>query len=214
MNGRLFNRQDSETNQAVGVIDKKSKEVIFGTQTIDGKTVFIGDVPVLIIGVVEASSQIAEGQRATIWLPYNTMVARLRNQAYFQQVTVQLEQHIDPVVADKAIIDLLTVKHGKKDFFTFSSSKFLQSLNRTTQALTLMISSIAFISLIVGGIGVMNIMLVSVIERTKEIGIRIAVGAKEKDILHQFLIESATVSLIGGIIGILLSLLFGSFFRY
>lgn len=212
LNGRLFNRQDSETNQAVGVIDKKSKEVIFGTQTIDGKTVFIGDVPVLIIGVVEASSQIAEGQRATIWLPYNTMVARLRNQAYFQQITVQLEQHIDPVVADKAIIDLLTVKHGKKDFFTFSSSKFLQSLNRTTQALTLMISSIAFISLIVGGIGVMNIMLVSVIERTKEIGIRIAVGAKEKDILHQFLIESATVSLIGGIIGILLSLLFGSFF--
>ncbi|SUB34507.1 antimicrobial peptide ABC transporter permease [[Pasteurella] mairii] len=212
LNGRLFNRQDSETNQAVGVIDKKSKEVIFGTQTIEGKTVFIGDVPVLIIGVVEASSQIAEGQRATIWLPYNTMIARLRNQAYFQQVTVQLEQQIDPVVADKAIIDLLTVKHGKKDFFTFSSSKFLQSLNRTTQALTLMISSIAFISLIVGGIGVMNIMLVSVIERTKEIGIRVAVGAKEKDILHQFLIESATVSLIGGIIGILLSLLFGSLF--
>ncbi|MDY4594819.1 MAG: MacB family efflux pump subunit [[Pasteurella] aerogenes] len=212
LNGRLFNRQDSETNQAVGIIDKKSKEVIFGTQTIEGKTVFIGDVPVLIIGVVEASSQIAEGQRATIWLPYNTMIARLRNQAYFQQVTVQLEQQIDPVIADKAIIDLLTVKHGKKDFFTFSSSKFLQSLNRTTQALTLMISSIAFISLIVGGIGVMNIMLVSVIERTKEIGIRVAVGAKEKDILHQFLIESATVSLIGGIIGILLSLLFGSLF--
>lgn len=153
-----------------------------------------------------------EGQRATLWLPYNTMNARLRNQSHFQQITVQLKENISPAVAERAITDLLTARHGQKDFFTFSSNKFLQSLNRTTQALTLMISSIAFISLVVGGIGVMNIMLVSVIERTKEIGIRIAVGAKEKDILHQFLIESASVSLIGGIIGVLLSLLFGMLF--
>ena len=212
LSGRVFNRQDTETSQAVGVIDKKSREVIFGTEAAEGKTVFIGDVPISIIGVVEASSQVAEGQRATIWLPYNTMAARLRNQSYFQQITVQLKENISPAFADGAIVDLLTAKHGRKDFFTFSSSKFLQSLNRTTQALTLMISSIAFISLVVGGIGVMNIMLVSVIERTKEIGIRIAVGAKEKDILHQFLIESAAVSLIGGVIGVLLSLLFGAVF--
>lgn len=212
LSGRLFNRQDAQTNRAVAVIDKKSQEVIFGTQEAEGKTVFVGEVPILIIGVVETSFQIMEGQRATLWLPYNTMNARLRNQSHFQQITVQLKENISPAVAERAITDLLTARHGQKDFFTFSSNKFLQSLNRTTQALTLMISSIAFISLVVGGIGVMNIMLVSVIERTKEIGIRIAVGAKEKDILHQFLIESASVSLIGGIIGVLLSLLFGMLF--
>ncbi|SUT95767.1 MacB family efflux pump subunit [Actinobacillus lignieresii] len=212
LSGRFFNQQDVDTYQAVGIIDKKSRDVIFGTKIAESNIVFIGDVPISIIGVVESASQTTEGQRTTIWLPYNTMAARLRNQPYFQQITVQLRENFVPAAADKAIVDLLAAKHGRKDFFTFSSSKFLQSLNRTTQALTLMISSIAFISLVVGGIGVMNIMLVSVIERTKEIGIRIAVGAKEKDILHQFLIESATVSLIGGIIGILLSLLFGLVF--
>ena len=212
LSGRLFNRQEAGENRAVAVIDKKSREVIFGAQEAEGKTIFVGDVPILIIGVVEASSQITEGQRATLWLPYNTMSTRLRNQSHFQQITVQLKENISPSVAERAITDLLIARHGQKDFFTFSSNKFLQSLNRTTQALTLMISSIAFISLLVGGIGVMNIMLVSVIERTKEIGIRIAVGAKEKDILHQFLIESATVSLLGGIIGVLLSLLFGMLF--
>ncbi len=212
LSGRLFNQQDIDTNRAVGIIDKKSQAVIFGSEKTKDKTIFIGDVPISIIGVVESSSLFSEGQRATVWLPYSTFTSRLHNQSYFQQITVQLAKDISPVAAESAIVDLLTAKHGGKDFFTFSSSKFLESLNRTTQALTLMISSIAFISLLVGGIGVMNIMLVSVIERTKEIGIRIAVGAKEKDILHQFLIESAAVSLIGGIIGVLLSLSFGWIF--
>ncbi|HHT7856074.1 MacB family efflux pump subunit [Pasteurella multocida] len=212
LSGRLFNSNDMATNQAVGVIDKKSQQAIFGPESAVGETVFIGQIPILIIGVVETPSQNVEGQRATIWLPYNTVVSRLYNQSYFQQITVQVKEHISPDVAEKAIIDLLTIQHGRKDFFTFSSRKFLQSLHRTTQALTMMISSIAFISLVVGGIGVMNIMLVSVIERTREIGIRVAVGAKEKDILHQFLIESASVSLLGGIIGVLLSLLLGVLF--
>lgn len=212
LSGRWFNAHDMVTHQAVSVIDKKSQQVIFGTESAVGKTVFIGQIPILIVGVVETPPQNIEGQRAAIWLPYNTVVSRLYNQSYFQQITVQVKEHIAPELAEKAIIDLLTIQHGRKDFFTFSSRKFLQSLQRTTQTLTMMISSIAFISLIVGGIGVMNIMLVSVIERTREIGIRVAVGAKEKDILHQFLIESASVSLLGGMLGVLLSLLLGGLF--
>ncbi|HII3688908.1 TPA: MacB family efflux pump subunit [Pasteurella multocida] len=212
LSGRWFNAHDMVTHQAVSVIDKKSQQVIFGTESAVGKTVFIGQIPILIVGVVETPPQNIEGQRATIWLPYNTVVSRLYNQSYFQQITVQVKEHIAPALAEKAIIDLLTIQHGRKDFFTFSSRKFLQSLQRTTQTLTMMISSIAFISLVVGGIGVMNIMLVSVIERTREIGIRVAVGAKEKDILHQFLIESASVSLLGGMLGVLLSLLLGGLF--
>ncbi|HED4400536.1 TPA: MacB family efflux pump subunit [Pasteurella multocida] len=212
LSGRWFNAHDMATHQAVSVIDKKSQQVIFGTESAVGKTVFIGQIPILIVGVVETPPQNIEGQRATIWLPYNTVVSRLYNQSYFQQITVQVKEHIAPELAEKAIIDLLTIQHGRKDFFTFSSRKFLQSLQRTTQTLTMMISSIAFISLVVGGIGVMNIMLVSVIERTREIGIRVAVGAKEKDILHQFLIESASVSLLGGMLGVLLSLLLGGLF--
>lgn len=214
LSGRWFNAHDMVTHQAVSVIDKKSQQVIFGTESAVGKTVFIGQIPILIVGVVETPPQNIEGQRATIWLPYNTVVSRLYNQSYFQQITVQVKEHIAPDLAEKAIIDLLTIQHGRKDFFTFSSRKFLQSLQRTTQTLTMMISSIAFISLVVGGIGVMNIMLVSVIERTREIGIRVAVGAKEKDILHQFLIESASVSLLGGMLGVLLSLLLGDFFLH
>ncbi|HDR1127453.1 TPA: MacB family efflux pump subunit [Pasteurella multocida] len=212
LSGRWFNAHDMVTHQAVSVIDKKSQQVIFGMESAVGKTVFIGQIPILIVGVVETPPQNIEGQRAAIWLPYNTVVSRLYNQSYFQQITVQVKEHIAPELAEKAIVDLLTIQHGRKDFFTFSSRKFLQSLQRTTQTLTMMISSIAFISLVVGGIGVMNIMLVSVIERTREIGIRVAVGAKEKDILHQFLIESASVSLLGGMLGVLLSLLLGGLF--
>jgi len=99
----------------------------------------------------------------------------------------------------------MTQRHGRKDFFTNSSDSIMKTVNKTTTTLALMISAIAVISLVVGGIGVMNIMLVSVTERTHEIGIRLAVGARQNDILQQFLIESVLVCLIGGMIGILLS---------
>ncbi|AAP95897.1 macrolide ABC transporter permease/ATP-binding protein MacB [[Haemophilus] ducreyi] len=211
--GRLFDQNDLTLSQPVGVIDKKSAKLLFDMDDPINKIIFIDDIPLSIIGVVESSSlQQNSGKEILIWIPHSTMATRILNQSYIQQISVQLQPNVSPLKSDKAIIDLLTIKHGQKDFYTFSSSRFLQSLNKTTQALTLMISSIAFISLIVGGIGIMNIMLVSVIERTKEIGIRIAVGAKERDIRFQFLIESTMVSLIGGCIGVGCALLFGGLF--
>jgi macrolide transport system ATP-binding/permease protein len=108
----------------------------------------------------------------------------------------------------------LKQRHGAKDFFTSSSDSIMKTIEKTTATLALMISAIAVISLVVGGIGVMNIMLVSVTERTFEIGIRMAVGARRSDIMQQFLIESVLVCLIGGAIGILLSYGAGMVFAF
>ena len=107
---------------------------------------------------------------------------------------------------------LLTHRHRAKDFFIFNQDEIRNTITATTQTLTLMISSIAVISLLVGGIGVMNIMLVSVIERTGEIGLRMAVGARRSDIMQQFLIEASLVCFIGGVLGIALALALGTGF--
>ena len=108
---------------------------------------------------------------------------------------------------------LLKTRHGRKDFFMRSSDTIMKTISDTTGTFTVLISSIAVISLIVGGIGVMNIMLVSVTERTREIGIRMAVGARQADIMTQFLIESVTVCIVGGLLGILLSVSLGSLLK-
>lgn len=120
---------------------------------------------------------------------------------------------MNTTVAEKGITELLTIRHGKKDFFIMNSDTIKQTIESTTGTMKLLISSIAFISLIVGGIGVMNIMLVSVTERTKEIGVRMAIGARQFNILQQFLIEAVLICLIGGMTGILLSGLIGLLFN-
>ena len=108
---------------------------------------------------------------------------------------------------------MLSQRHGGKDFFTMSSDSVKQTVEKTTATMTLLISAIALISLVVGGIGVMNIMLVSVTERTQEIGVRMAVGARQGDILQQFLIEAVLVCLLGGLLGIALALGLGLLFE-
>ena len=120
-----------------------------------------------------------------------------------------IKDNIDSQVAQKSITDLLKAKHGKKDFFIMNTDTLKKTIESTTGTMKILISSIAVISLVVGGIGVMNIMLVSVTERTKEIGIRMAIGAKEKNILQQFLLEAVLICFIGGLVGIVLSLLIG-----
>jgi macrolide transport system ATP-binding/permease protein len=113
-------------------------------------------------------------------------------------------------IAEDSISRLLTLQHGRKDFFIQSTAQIRESVESASQTMTLLIGSIAAISLLVGGIGVMNIMLVSVIERTREIGLRMAVGGRQSDILQQFLIEAVLVCLIGGAFGVLLALAMGA----
>ena len=112
-------------------------------------------------------------------------------------------------MAEESIENILTVLHGKKDFFMINTDSIKQTVESATNTMKFLIASIAVISLIVGGIGVMNIMLVSVTERTREIGIRMAIGAKQADILQQFLIEAVLICLVGGFLGVSLSLLVG-----
>ena len=134
---------------------------------------------------------------------------KVSGEKYIGSITVKVKDNIDSQVAQKSITDLLKAKHGKKDFFIMNTDTLKKTIESTTGTMKILISSIAVISLVVGGIGVMNIMLVSVTERIKEIGIRMAIGAKEKNILEQFLLEAVLICFIGGIVGIVLSLLIG-----
>ncbi|MBI5657920.1 MAG: FtsX-like permease family protein, partial [Geobacter sp.] len=153
----------------------------------------------------EKESPFGNNQSLNVWVPYTAAMGRLLGQQYFNSITVRVRDGLSNQVAEQSIIKLLKQRHGTKDFTTSSSDSILKTVKKTTATLTMLISAIAVISLVVGGIGVMNIMLVSVTERTFEIGIRMAVGARQSDIMQQFLIEAVLVCLIGGLIGILLS---------
>ncbi|SUT86272.1 macrolide-specific ABC-type efflux carrier [Actinobacillus ureae] len=141
-----------------------------------------------------------------MWMPYTTLMQRISSEKHIDSLTVKVKDNIESQTAEKSITELLMAKHGKKDFFVMNSDTIKQTITSTTNTMKLLISSIAMISLIVGGIGVMNIMLVSVTERTKEIGVRMAISAKQRNILQQFLIEAILICLLGGIIGILFTI--------
>ncbi|PTT49383.1 MacB family efflux pump subunit [Aeromonas sp. HMWF016] len=213
VNGRLLEWQDIQQRAAVAVVDKKSIGSLLGKDDPVGKVVMVGTLPVRIIGVVSQETGFGpSSQSVNVWLPYSAVMSRLISQHHFSQLTIRVKDGIQPALAEQAVIELLTKRHGVKDFFTFSSDSIIKSVEKTTATMTLMVSAIALISLIVGGVGVMNIMLVSVVERTREIGIRMAVGARQSDILQQFLIEAVMVSLLGGICGVGLSLGIGMLF--
>ncbi|WP_429204118.1 MacB family efflux pump subunit [Aeromonas veronii] len=213
VSGRLLEWQDIQQRAAVAVVDKKSIGSLLGKDDPVGKVVMVGTLPVRIVGVVSQETGFGpSSQSVNVWLPYSAVMSRLISQHHFSQLTIRVKDGIQPALAEQAVIELLTKRHGVKDFFTFSSDSIIKSVEKTTATMTLMVSAIALISLIVGGVGVMNIMLVSVVERTREIGIRMAVGARQSDILQQFLIEAVMVSLLGGICGVGLSLGIGMLF--
>ncbi|UCM60445.1 MacB family efflux pump subunit [Aeromonas hydrophila] len=212
-NGRLFDERDIQNRAAVAVVDGKTIESLLGKQDPVGQVVLVGTLPVRIIGVVEEETGFGRSsQSVNVWLPYSAVMSRLISQNHFSQLTIRVKDGVQPALAEQAAIELLTQRHGVKDFFTFSSDSIIKSVEKTTATMTLLVSAIAVISLIVGGVGVMNIMLVSVVERTREIGIRIAVGARQSDILQQFLIEAVMVSLMGGMLGVGVSLFIGLLF--
>nr|WP_225319290.1 MacB family efflux pump subunit [Aeromonas hydrophila] len=212
-NGRLFDERDIQNRAAVAVVDGKTIESLLGKQDPVGQVVLVGTLPVRIIGVVEEETGFGRSsQSVNVWLPYSAVMSRLISQNHFTQLTIRVKDGVQPALAEQAAIELLTQRHGVKDFFTFSSDSIIKSVEKTTATMTLLVSAIAVISLIVGGVGVMNIMLVSVVERTREIGIRIAVGARQSDILQQFLIEAVMVSLLGGMLGVGVSLFIGLLF--
>jgi macrolide transport system ATP-binding/permease protein len=204
--GTAFTANDVQRQAQVVVIDQNSSKKFFAKEDPIGKVIFLGTLPCRVIGVTkEKENAFGNSQNLEVWLPYSAVMSRLLGQQHFNSITVRVKEGISNPVAEQSIIKLLKQRHGLKDFYTSSSDSILKTVKKTTATLTLMISAIAVISLVVGGIGVMNIMLVSVTERTHEIGIRMAVGARQNDILQQFLIESVLVCLIGGLVGIALA---------
>ncbi|QOF81706.1 macrolide ABC transporter ATP-binding protein/permease MacB [Variovorax sp. 38R] len=205
--GAPFNANDVRQQSQVVVIDQNTRRKLFpeGTDPI-GKVILVGSLPCTVIGVAqEKKSMFSENKSLNIWLPYSTGASRLFGQQHFDGITVRIRDDQPTKAAEESIVRLLTLRHGGKDFFTFNMDSIVKTAERTSQSLTLLLSLIAVISLVVGGIGVMNIMLVSVTERTREIGIRMAVGARQSDVLQQFLTEAVLVCLVGGFIGVMLS---------
>jgi macrolide transport system ATP-binding/permease protein len=204
--GIAFTADDVKQQTQVVVIDQNTRNKFFATENSIGKILFIGILPCRVIGVTkEKDGPMGNSSNLEVWIPSSAAMNRLLGQQYFSSITVRVKDGISNQVAEQSITKLITQRHGRKDFYTNSSDSIMKTVNKTTTTLKLMISAIAVISLIVGGIGVMNIMLVSVTERTHEIGIRMAVGARQEDIMQQFLIESVLVCLLGGMIGIVCS---------
>lgn len=211
--GNTFTQEDIRNNQSVALIDESAKKSIFPHENPLGKIVMFNKRPLRIIGVVSDRQMGGASSSLNIYAPYSTVMNKISGSKKIASITVKVSDSVNSTVAEKGITELLQMRHGKKDFFIMNSDTIKQTIESTTSTMKLLISSIAFISLIVGGIGVMNIMLVSVTERTKEIGVRMAIGARQSNILQQFLIEAVLICLIGGVTGILLSGLIGLLFN-
>ncbi|KXO86819.1 macrolide transporter [Acinetobacter venetianus] len=206
--GQAFDK-DSVTQRAQDVvIDTNTEKTFFadGTNPL-GQVILLGSVPSRVIGVIDAEKGfMGNSDSLNVYLPYSTVMSRMLGQSNVRSIIVRIKDEYPSSAAENAILTLLEQRHGAQDVFTQNSDSIRETIQQTTATMTLLISAIAVISLVVGGIGVMNIMLVSVTERTQEIGVRMAVGARQSDILQQFLIEAILVCLLGGVLGVLLSL--------
>ena len=208
--GRIFSNQELKDRAQVGVIDDNAAKLFFPTESALGKNIIVGNISVKVIGILaKTDSFVIRGENPNIFMPYTSVMTRLINQNYLSSIVVRIKEGFSTPVAESSIKSLLISRHGRQDFFMQSSDTIMKSIESATSTFTIMISAIAVISLVVGGIGVMNIMLVSVTERTREIGIRMAVGARQSDILSQFLIEAVMVCMLGGILGVILSYIVG-----
>ncbi|WP_217591113.1 MacB family efflux pump subunit [Burkholderia sp. GbtcB21] len=207
--------EDAVRRQAqVAVIDQNTRRKLFGaTRNPVGEAILVDNVPCVVIGVTaDKKSAFGSVKSLNVWVPYTTASGRLFGQRHLDSITVRVRDGQPSAAAEKSLEKLMIQRHGRKDFFTYNMDSVVKTVEKTGQSLTLLLSLIAVISLVVGGIGVTNIMLVSVTERTREIGIRMAVGARQSDILQQFLVEAVLVCLLGGTIGIVLSFGLGAVF--
>ncbi|ARB84277.1 MULTISPECIES: MacB family efflux pump subunit [Yersinia] len=212
--GMAFNRTSVDGLMQEAVIDENTRDKLFaqGENPI-GKVILLGSLPCRVIGIAaKKQSGFGSDENLNVWIPYTTAMKRMLGQSYLKSITVRVNDDIDLANAEQGVTKLLTQRHGTLDFFVMNTDSIRQTIEKTTSTMTLLVSMIAVISLVVGGIGVMNIMLVSVTERTKEIGVRMAVGARASDIMQQFLIEAVLVCLLGGCLGVILSLAIGLIF--
>lgn len=208
--GRNFTNAEASRGAKVCLVGKTVVENLFGNIDPVGQTIRFNQTPFVIIGVLASKGQNNFGadQDDIILAPFNTVQKRIIAGRTIRQILASVTDELQTQAAITEISDILRVERklrdGTPDDFTIRSQQEMGDMMENTSAvLTALLTAIAAISLLVGGIGIMNIMFVSVTERTREIGLRMAVGAKDKDILRQFLIEAIIISLMGGIIGMI-----------
>jgi len=211
--GGMFSDSDVRGAAKVAVLGSKVKEQLFGDQSPIGHVVRIKDIPFRVVGVLsyKGGQTFGGDQDDIVLVPYTTAQRRLLGITYLNNVMVSAVSERAVPEAVQQISDLLRQRHRIRpgmddDFFMFTQLEMQTTAESTSRVMTTLLASIAAVSLLVGGIGIMNIMLVSVTERTKEIGLRRALGAKRKDIRVQFLAEATFLSLAGGVLGVAIGL--------
>ena len=211
--GAIFTPQDVRSANKVCVIGRTTASQIFGSDNSIGQILRIKGVPFLVTGVLTPKGLSPQGtdQDDIVIMPYTSAMKRVIGGTTLRGINVQVASPNDLAPGQQQIIELLRQRHnirpGRDDDFTVrNQQEIAEAATATSKVMTLLLGAIASVSLVVGGIGIMNIMLVSVTERTREIGVRLAVGAHGRDILTQFLIEAVTLSSIGGVIGIVIGL--------
>jgi len=209
--GRFISPRDLEERLQTVVLGKAVKVALFAEDNPIDKEIKIGNNRFVVVGVMEEKGQVAfVNFNEKVFIPITTAIKKFTGTDSLSNLQIQIT---DRKVTEKAMFEvrevLLNRHQNILDFRLVSQEEFLKTIEQTTLTFKLMLGGIAAISLLVGGIGIMNIMLVSVTERTREIGIRKAIGANRGDILGQFLVESVSISFIGGTIGIVLGILLG-----
>lgn len=213
LQGTTF-RDDRNALQEV-IIDENTRKAIFDNTRLQalGQIVFLGSVPARVVGIAKSNNRSDASNRITVWMPYSTVMYRIVGKPVLTGISVRLKDNVDNEAAISAISQLLTRRHGIKDFQLYNFEQIRKSIEHTSMTFSILILMVACISLMIGSIGVMNIMLISVTERTHEIGVRMAVGARRSDIMQQFIVEAVLVCLIGGALGIALSYITGALFN-
>jgi putative ABC transport system permease protein len=214
--GREFTQPDLDSSAKVALIGQTVARTLFGESDPVGETIRIRNVPHTIVGLLERKGQsmVGQDQDDVVLIPISTARKRVLGGQQVRarnvgSITVKVRDGADVGHAEQLMRDFLRQRHRlqastEDDFFVRNLSEVLAAQEASSKVLTILLAAIASVSLVVGGIGIMNIMLVSVTERTREIGLRMAVGARGRDILTQFLVEAVTLSLIGGLIGIVI----------
>ncbi|WP_296491520.1 ABC transporter permease [Rhodoferax sp.] len=210
--GRLFTLEEQVAGSAVCLIGETVRRELFGSQIAVGASIRVKQISCEVIGVLGSKGQGAFGndQDDLVFMPLNTLQRRITGNTRVNTLMVSMQEGADPERVKAAITELLRERRklaeGDEDNFNVLDTKQLgEAFSSTTRVMTMLLGAVAAVSLLVGGIGIMNIMLVSVTERTREIGLRLAIGALEREVLMQFLIEAVVLSALGGVIGIVLA---------
>jgi putative ABC transport system permease protein len=211
--GRLFTEDEQRAGAAVCILGETVRRELFGPSQALGSTVRIRQIPCEVVGVLASKGQGAFGndQDDLVWMPVTTFQRRVAGNTQVSSLLVSMMDGVDPEQVKADITTILRERRNLSEmdddnFNILDTGQLAETMSGTSRIMTLLLSAVAAVSLLVGGIGIMNIMLVSVTERTREIGLRLAIGAREREVLLQFLIEAVVLALLGGVVGMLLAL--------